>query len=977
MICFGQDKSNRGKEFWLGYGFNYKFLNELPLNNQELAIYISTIEAATVTVSINGTSFSQTINIPANTADASILIPKSGANDARVLTDGFSPRGIHIVSNVPVAVYAHVYGPMVSGATMLMPVETYGFSYYSINYYQTTSQSNPPDWYSWFYVIASENNTRVLITPSDTTKNGWLPGQTYTVNLNKGEMYHVFGKAGSFNTSNYELCSKDMTGSKIVSTVGSDGVCHPIAVFSGSGGIRLCRGDGGEFMHQQVYPSQAWGTRYLTYHTINNTNTNILETNRNYYRICVQDPNTVVKKNGVVMTGLIKNFFYEYMDSTGGDYIEADKPILVSQYMVNKNQCWNFPTSSPTPPSYGDPEMFYISPIEQGQKSVLFYVSRKSGIDYVYANIYIPTAGVSSLLVNGNPLPAANIIPHPNLPGYSVALARFTGPAGTHTIKSDSAFNATVYGLGNYESYGYNVGTLINNLNYFSEIKNVENYSGQVDSFSCPKTPLRLFIKLGFPAVNIHWKLSQVNGIFPNTDSVISNPVPIHTEMINGRTYYVYSLEQDFTFAAPGTYTIPVTYGASVIENCSQSENAAVQVIIRPGPMSDFTFSSGLCLSDTVQFNGSFASGDFNINAYRWTFADNSIQQGINASKLFSTPGPQPVNFQVFASNGCVGDTTKAINIQSQPTAQFGIPSQICFGETFTISDSSTILNGTINNWSWNMGDGTSVIRNSSVPFTHAYASPGNYNVSLVANSDNGCKSDTITKTVMVLAKPTTSFSFNRNICLGDSILFTPSGSVTGGNITQWNWNFGNGITSSLTNGNPFYQSFSTIGTFPVSITVMADNGCSSENFQLPVSVLTRPAASFTLNGRPCVDSSFVFTSSLAFNSVAPATYYWDFGDGQSVNITNSASASHSYNTTANALQVRHSVSYGPGCSSDTSFQAIPVIYPNPVAQFSIDPGAACENSAIAFSSGMTGNFTWNWNFGNGTGNSAPPFFMT
>ena len=69
LVCNiqAQDKSNRGREFWLGYGFNYKFFNELPLNNQELAIYISTEQAATVTVSINNTTWSQTLNIPANT----------------------------------------------------------------------------------------------------------------------------------------------------------------------------------------------------------------------------------------------------------------------------------------------------------------------------------------------------------------------------------------------------------------------------------------------------------------------------------------------------------------------------------------------------------------------------------------------------------------------------------------------------------------------------------------------------------------------------------------------------------------------------------------------------------------------------------------------------------------------------------------------------------------------------------------------
>ncbi|RYD91803.1 MAG: hypothetical protein EOP54_21835, partial [Sphingobacteriales bacterium] len=132
FITIGQDKSNRGKEFWLAYGYDYSFNN--AGNTQELALYISTQSASTVTVSITNTSYSQVLTIPANTVNATILVPKTGANDARTLTDGLQNRNIHIVSTEPVAVYAHVYNVMLSGATMLLPVETYGYSYRSINY---------------------------------------------------------------------------------------------------------------------------------------------------------------------------------------------------------------------------------------------------------------------------------------------------------------------------------------------------------------------------------------------------------------------------------------------------------------------------------------------------------------------------------------------------------------------------------------------------------------------------------------------------------------------------------------------------------------------------------------------------------------------------------------------------------------------------------------------------------------------------
>lgn len=783
---FAQDKSNKGKEFWLAYGFDYSFFHESPLNFQELAIYISTEQQA-ANVTVTNTSFSQTLTIPANTVDASILIPKTGVNDARTLTDGLQNRNIHIVSDVPVAVYAHVYSTMVSGATMLMPVETYGHIYHSINYSQNTSASplptilptvaNGADWYSWFYVIASEDNTKVEITPSNTTKNGWLPNQTYTVTLNKGESYHVFGKLINGNSQAW-AASKDMTGSKVVSVTGGDGSCHPVAVFSGSGGIRLCRGDGGEFVHQQVFPAQPWGTRYLTYHTINNISTNILETNRNIYRICVADPTTVVKKNGVVMTGLQKNFYYEYMDSTGGDYIETDKPTLVAQYTPNKNQCWNFPKTTPSPPSYGNPEMFYLSPIEQGQKSVLFYSSRKSSIDYVYTNILVPTTGVSSLKVDGASLPASQIIPHPHNASYSVALARLTGPAAQHTITSDSAFTATVYGLGNYESYGYNVGTLVNNLNYYSSIQNTNNISGNIDTVTCPKTPLKLFIKLGYPASYIHWMFSQVAGISPNVDSIITSPSLIRTENINGRIYYVYGLQQDFTFASTGTYNIPITYGATVIQNCSQSENATIRIVVKSGPVADFNYTGTSCLKDTLAFTGTYTASGFNITKFLWNFDDNTFAITQNTTKKFNTAGSQNVRFRVYADNGCIADTTRTLNINPTPIAKLGVDANSCAKDSVYISDTSSVATGTITNWYYNFGDGNTLNKNTSSGFYHPYILAGNYTIKLVATSNSNCISDTAYKSITVNPKPVAKFGYNKNICIGDSIKFSDSSTI-------------------------------------------------------------------------------------------------------------------------------------------------------------------------------------------------------
>src|SRR5512137_591091 len=105
-----QDKSNKGKEFWLGYGHNVLFTQDPPYNTQTHVLYLSAEQAATVTVSVNGTGWSQTVSIPANTVDFSINIPKTGPEDARLLTEGLSTKGIHIVSDVPIVAYSHQYG---------------------------------------------------------------------------------------------------------------------------------------------------------------------------------------------------------------------------------------------------------------------------------------------------------------------------------------------------------------------------------------------------------------------------------------------------------------------------------------------------------------------------------------------------------------------------------------------------------------------------------------------------------------------------------------------------------------------------------------------------------------------------------------------------------------------------------------------------------------------------------------------------
>ncbi len=504
-----RDSSNRGKRFWVGYAKSYDFTS--GGNSQEMVLYLSTDQqAANVQVRINGTNYVRNYIIPPNTVKVSDLIPKSGANDARLFDEGFYKRGISITSDVPIVAYAHIYSSANSGATMLMPTGVYGYEYYTLNSKQNYSDTSA---YSSFFVVSDNDNTKVEITPSARTLKGRPADLTFTVILNKGEIYQVLGAIIS-GSEGY-----DLTGSRVRSVANDNGKCFPIAVFAGSTrtglGCGADEGSSGDVIFQQIFPSQAWGKHYLTAPSSTDNSPGTFMTN--IFRVMVKDPTTVVKRNGVTMTGIINNRFYQFESNTA-DNITSDKPVLVALYMSSSFSC-------PNTEGNGDPEMFYLSPVEQAVNYTGFYRNDLYQIDENYVTMIIPTNGINSLTIDGVPfanIPAAQKFsyPHPNAPGYSVVIRRWNSTPGQSIVKSDSAFTGIVYGLGSVESYGYNMGTLVKNLQAVGSITNSLNASGTPTDFTCANSPFRFTARIPLKPTSLKWNFSRTP-TSPNLDTTL------------------------------------------------------------------------------------------------------------------------------------------------------------------------------------------------------------------------------------------------------------------------------------------------------------------------------------------------------------------------------------------------------------------------------------------------------------------------
>ncbi len=175
--AFSQDFSNKGKDFWVGYGNHERMFNGGQAETME--IYLTSDVSTTGNISIASIAFNQNFSITANQITV-ITIPRTAA----LLNEGLYNHGIHITAVKPIVAYGFIYVSAVSGATVFLPTNTLGKEYYSLNYTQVSNVANS---YSYFFVEAVETgSTTVQITPSQNTKRGWPANVMQTVTLTQG-----------------------------------------------------------------------------------------------------------------------------------------------------------------------------------------------------------------------------------------------------------------------------------------------------------------------------------------------------------------------------------------------------------------------------------------------------------------------------------------------------------------------------------------------------------------------------------------------------------------------------------------------------------------------------------------------------------------------------------------------------------------------------------------------------------------------
>ena len=992
---FGQDVSNKGKDFWLGYGYHVNMAgNPAGGGTQDMVLYFTSDKNANVTVEIPGVGYKQTYTVAANQVTTSSPIPKTGTQDARINTSGSSNRGIHVTSDVPIVAYAHIYNASVSGASLLFPTNTLGKDYYSINYTQSSNAANAN---SFFFVVATEDNTTVEITPSAANLNGLPAGVATQVTLNTGQVYNVMGTtSGNLGT--------DLTGSRIrsISSNGSGG-CKKIAVFSGAGKMSIGgagnAGGSADNLFAQAFPSVAWGKKYLTAPTGSQPN--------NFYRICVTDPTTVVKLNGTVLpaSSLINSFYYQFKNGNASganspvpNLIEADKPVLVAQYCTTQALEGN-PTGIG-----GDPEMIYLSPVEQTINSITLYSASKFQIVQSYINVIIKNGGVASFKLDGASK-TSSFSAHPQDNNYSYAT--FTVASGSHTLYSDTGFNAIAYGFGSAESYGYNAGT---NIRDFTPVATFQNPYNRIDSaVTCVNTPLQFSVPLTFQPTTIKWDFTGATNLASNPGVIgpLTSVTADSSKSVNGLTLNYYSTKSTYTFSGTtsgGSDVIKIYTTSATPDGCGSTDQVfTIPITVKGIPTADFSISNAGCVTDPVQLTDNSNGNGSPLARWIWDFADGTtsdLTSGSVFSKTYTSAGTGSygVKLKVASDIGCISSqVTKTLSISTKPVASYTTPAITCVNDNITFTDASTIQVGSIAQWIWNLDNGAGdVTNNTNAAQTGTYTSNGTRNVTLKIVSSTGCASDVFAKSSFsVNPLPVVGFTIPE-VCLSDaSANFADTSKIIDGSEAQFTylWGFNAGTpavspapnTLSATVKSPAVK-YNKAADYQVSLKVTSKDGCAATLVK-PFTVNgSNPTASFTvqkISGLCSNDSvRLINTSIVDFGKVTRLDIYWDaIGTPAAKSPDEDPFINKSYANKYTNFQTPASKTYSvkltafSGNSSACSNSSTQIITVNrsPKVSLTTLPGICNEASArqitqASFDAQVPGTFAYSGNGVNATG---------
>lgn len=463
-----------GRKYMVAFPQVWNSSTETPLPQPMLLLISSKVKAKVRVETPALTNDGMVINKDYNVEPNKVLrveIKTTSMNRESEVRKGY---GIRVTSDKPISVSTYQAWQGNGELARHLPVEGWGKSYYSMNFYQDRYGVDPTAQYrpSQILIMADRDQTVVTYTPTVDTEGGsdapsTLKGKTTTVTLEKGETFLIKSKIKELINKEW---TSDMSGTFIRAN-------KPIGIVSGHTKVAIMRYPDvlpptGMFaaaahfvrnnVHDAMLPLEMAGTKFVTVPVMYTASRvtgaagsdqfGIDDDRGDVIRLVATEDNTTVKAMRQDGSGLLNKFLLKKKGDWAVEtslqeatYWESDKPMLMGQY--GKSYAKILPPGGvindvdgkkddaaqghPTVES-GMPMLQYIPSTDRWVEYGVFYAPE--GMDNFF-NITFKTSEIGKIKVDGKMLNSFSGSMRP-LQGTEFSFIRTAIGAGDHVVES-------------------------------------------------------------------------------------------------------------------------------------------------------------------------------------------------------------------------------------------------------------------------------------------------------------------------------------------------------------------------------------------------------------------------------------------------------------------------------------------------------------------------------------------------------------
>lgn len=396
-------------------------------------------------------------------------------------------------------------------------------------------------------------------------------------------------------------------------------------------------------------------------------------------------------------------------------------------------------------------------------------------------------------------------------------------------------FINTSLGIGNIHAWTFGDNSSSTSINPSKTYTNTGNYlvklittnNGCFDSIFKPITVVAKASNVNFSTNQGTQCFNGNNFVFTNNSTPNNSSLTYFWTFGNGDTSMLRST--NITFNNVGTFAVKL----KVTANNKCVDSFTNNVIVNAHPKVNFTINDTLqCITGNKFTLLNTTSGG---SSYNWNFGDNTSNNNINFSKVYTNTGNYAIKLLASSANGCSDSIIKNVNVIAKATnVDFSVNqmSQCLRGNNFVFTNNCTPNNNTLS-YLWTFDNFlTSTLRN---PTNFSTTKLGVIPVSLVVVSNGEC-SDTISKNISVNANPTIGNILGNTSPNSNIVPFTYS--VLNQANSTYSWNTNNATIQSGQGTNQISVLFTNAGNAKIAAQITDNNNCTdSTSLNLAVTV--------------------------------------------------------------------------------------------------------------------------------------------